>query len=598
MGIENQNFSNNEKNERSNPSDARMEASQNFQNDLNFYYPDSNQSNNANGQRELDQMLNADLQSQGLLPEFAISDDKTSENASAADKTNDGEGKQPDAPTDKQEWTIAIDLTTSLADGKYGAQQKQEQLRDLAEQTKGTDVTLDVQYLLPDSNEKNAGGTLKHFQIKDGQIIEQEDTRSKGIAQDIEDLLKKASQEDPSNKIGLILQSHGTTQDGIKDENGNTANLDQINQAISNGLEGSGHEKLDMLDLDSCLTASTATLNELKNSTDNLVASSQTESAGPNSDGQNLNAALSNLLEDPSLTGSELAEEFVNEAKEGSNGNGTATLAHFDMSKVDELDSSLDNLGNTLAELAKDPQNNAVLKKDIEEAARYAPGSDTDETSGLENRDLKQVLANISESLESGELKDQTGQLQKSLERAIKAEDDVSVSNYTGESKNPTSKLDPEKTGDLSIFAPSEKFNDTEGTGERANPLNQLNKLLSEDTLSHIDSMEDVEQFKSMVVQTYEQILAADIDSASKDAVKNALEQDINSLKSAATVDQYKDAARKLNTERQTLLASDAEQSYIDLATRTAQEKKEKSYKNAQDQEAPGWNKFLDALYA
>lgn len=615
MGIENQAISNNENTEQelkdSSTNDAGIEASQNFQNDLYSYYQDSTQSISANAQQEINQKYNADLQSQRLLPplDINVSDrnnadaeikvDQNNDTNAAADSSGDSNptGSSADKQ-EKQEWTVAIDLTTSLNDGEYGAEKKQEQLRDLAEQTKGTDVTLDVQYLVPDSDAEGAGGTLKHYQIKDGQIIEQEDTRSRGTAQDIEDLVARASHEDPSNKIGLIIQSHGTTQDGIKDENGNTASLDQINDAIANGLEGSGHDKLDMLDLDSCLTASTATLNKLKDSTEHLVASSQTEAAGPNSDGQNLNAALSNLLDDPSLTGSELAEEFVNEAKEGSNGDGTATLAHFDMSKVDELDNSMDALGNTLAELAKDPENRSVLQKDIEDAARYAPGGDTDEITGLQNRDLKQLLANFKSSLDAGELKDPTGKLARDLERAIKAEDDVSVSNYTGESKNPTSKLDPEKTGDLSIFAPGAKFNDVGATGERANALNQFGKYLGEDTLSRIDTMEEVEQFKSIIDRSYQELLEIEVDSESKEAVQKALDQDIEAVKSASTVEEYKEAVRKLDSNRQALSTSDAYKNYEELATREAQEKKDRSYLNAQDQEAPGWNNFLNTLYA
>jgi hypothetical protein len=606
-----------------NSNDNNLEATRNLQNDVNDLRG-SSLTNSTDAQSK--QKSNDLLQSKGLLPgcdimpvsdssqyTYSTTNDSASAQAKDSLQTNstsntDAARQQSDslqagstennstANADQQEWTVAVDLTTTLNNGEFGAEKKQEQLRQLAEQSKDSNVTLDVQYRVPDSDAEGAGGTLKHYQIKDGQIIEQADTRSKGMAKDLEDLVSTASHDDPSKKIGLIVQSHGTPQDGIRDGMGDSANLDQLDEAISNGLKGSGHDKLDMLDLDSCLTASTATLNKAKNVADNLVASAQTETAGPNSDGQNLNAALSDLFNNPTVDGSQLSDEFVTEAKNDANGKGTETLAHFDLSKADQLDNSLDNLGNTLTELAKDPSNRAVLQRDIENAVRYAPGNDQNETSGLENRDLKQVLNNIKASLDSGELNDTTGKLSQAVEQAMSAENAVTVSNYTGKSKKPASNLDPATTGDLSIFAPGQNFNDVHATADRGNLLNKLGDISSDDTSSQITSMDQASMVRKQLDQDYADITKSSVGSADLDAVKNALGQDITKLDSATTLDEYKQAAQKLNSDVTGLKGTKIYQDFEALARQKAQQKKDRDYQNAQNEEAPGWNNFINSM--
>lgn len=537
----------------------------------------------------LAQNPNDSLESQGVLPKLDLEDPPPSSNS--------------DASTDTQEWTIAVDLTVTqqTSDGESGAIQKQEELKKLAEQTKEAKVTLEVQYLVP--NENGEGGTLKHYQIKDGQITEKPDTESKGMAQDLEDLVARASHDDPSEKIGLIVQSHGTAQDGISSGKGNSASLDEVDQAISNGLAGSGHEKLDFLDFDACLMGSTATLEKTKDLAENLVASAQLEGAMPGADGQDLNAALSELMKDPSMDGYELAEKFVDEAEKGSNNastkgkpDGTSTLAHYDLSKVDDLNSSLNTLGNTLAELAQDPNNKAVLQQDIEESTRYGAVNDRFEVRDLQNRDLKEILNNIKQSLDSGELSDPSGKLAKDLEKAMAAEDSVSASNYTAPPDG-SGDLDPNKIGDLSIVAPSQNFNDVNDAGERQNMLNLFGQGFTAESLNKVSSMDVVSRNQEKAKGMYEQLLAT-TDGANEEMLKTALDQQLNSLLAATSVDEYKKAARELDTALKSLNGTEVYDQFQEIAVEQARKTKEDVYQQAQKQETAGWNEFIRSLDA
>lgn len=566
-----------------------------LQDDVNDLRNSDNSQNSALLKQEW-QKSNEQLESQGVLPLLHLTNDGKTSAENTNQQTSSGQNDLA-----KQEWTVAVDLTANTGEGQFGAESKQEQLRQLAEQSKGSDVTLDVQYRVPDSDDANAGGTLKHYQIKDGQIIEQEDTRAKGTAQDIQDLVSTASHDDPSNKIALIAQSHGTPQEGIKDGNQNAASLDQINNAITKGLEGSGHDKLDMLDFDSCMMASTATLDKTKDLTDNLVASAQTEAATNSqdgkSDGQNLNAALSDLLKDPGIDGSQLADKFVEEANKGSNREGTQTLAHFDLTKEDQLKNSLDDLGNTLAIVAKDPSNKSVLQNDLKDATRYAPGTDTNETSGLENRDLKQVLTNIQSSLNSGELSDPTGNLAEQVQESLSAEDQITVSQHSGQSKNPRMpKLDANTTGDLSIFAPGTEFNDVQATGNKLNLLNQFGQGVSDAHTSTLSSMDAAKHDLGTLQKNYDQLLAAAPTRADAATIKDALDKDVSSIQSAATLDGYKQAAQKLDDDISSLKETQVYKDFEDLGVQEAQKKKDRIYNAAKNEETAGWNNFMNSL--
>ncbi len=63
---------------------------------------------------------------------------------------------------------------------------------------------------------------------------------SRGLANDVTDLLRAAGQVAPASNIGLIVQSHGGAANGLEGDSGR-ASVSDVHRGVTAGLAGSGH---------------------------------------------------------------------------------------------------------------------------------------------------------------------------------------------------------------------------------------------------------------------------------------------------------------------------------------------------------------------
>ena len=409
--------------------------------------------------------------------------DSKEKNAAGTEKlVKDGKLPPVDV-TDHKQWTMAVLLSmtgpgdAAHPDG-FGAETKLKQLKQMAKETEGKSVnfmvsverSLDLKGQLCHQEKKSpadasacdaAAGesarktkTERYF-IHDGKIDQLPDSRAKTADKDLTSLLKDAQKMSPSDKLGLVVQSIGYGDTGLRTNSG-PVSIQKLDKAIELGLDGKAHKKLDVLDLDACSMDTMKPLGALKNVADNIVASSAIERVTTTNDGQNLPAAFESLMANPAQSGREFSAELVKLAKDGANGKGpdnaTITLAASDMSKYDQVKSSMDKFGQQLSKAMHNPALAAEIRKAVDET----PTAPTDDN----QRDLKSFARNIS-NIEN--LKDQA--LKDSAQELIKAYDSMAFAQF-GEKEQGQNDI-----GGMSTYLPGSDSLTREGLGKKSSPL-------------------------------------------------------------------------------------------------------------------------------
>jgi Clostripain family len=274
------------------------------------------------------------------------------------------------APKREQAWTVAVDLSILFDEkgprGLLGSEDKEKMLEEMVAKTKDSPVSIVVQSVVP-TGKSDKPYTLERRVIKDGVVGPATMEASHGEAADLERLVSIAAHDEPSQKIALVLNAHGLGDEGLSGgtsslKNGH-ADVADLTKSIQSGLRGTSHDKLDMLDLDSCVMGQMGVANKMSAVTDHLVASELPErvvsnEAGTKSvDSQNLSAWIDDLVKNPSINGFQLSEYVVAEAKRGANAQsfggpgftGTPSLAHYELGpeRIDFMN-AMNKLGNVL----------------------------------------------------------------------------------------------------------------------------------------------------------------------------------------------------------------------------------------------------------
>lgn len=385
-----------------------------------------------------------------------------------------------DSADEKAQWTIAVDLTSDLIlpDGTdVGAQNEFEKLQQLVESSKGnSDVAIAVQVAdnpagqLPlDGSGRQQNVNLDRYIIRDGQITKVETVDSEGMQANQTGLLKFAAEIAPSEHIGMIIQAHGGGANGLLGGTGRET-LDQLSAAVQAGLEGSGHERLDVLDFDSCSMSSAAAVGAVANVADHVVVSELRERASKNFDGQNLNAFLSDLLQNPQTSPEDLGKMIVENANSGTSPEvlpgdpfkhvGADVLASIDSVQYGQFAQALDELGARLSDAAQDEQSRHVIEKLMDGTSRL-PG----DQNFVERRDLKEFVAALKAAAENGELPDGAA-ISRAATQVLDAQtnmtDAVNVSDSGGY----------DQLGGMYVFLPVQEVRD--GTADGPNGLHWL----------------------------------------------------------------------------------------------------------------------------
>jgi len=418
--------------------------------------------------------------------------------ATDADHTASADPEKP------QEWTVAyylgadkarLDRTAKTEDSRahdVGGPEKAEQLKQIAKETKGKPVTALVDVLREtdqahaarvergkqgdpkagDPSGKPSDYLVDHYRIRDGKVERMGTSQSQGMAADVEKLTHDAAQNDPSKKLGLVINGDGGGNRGQKSDSSTLTSNDDIRQSIQRGLNGSEHDLLDILNFDQCLMSQNGSLHSFKDVTKDIVASSESELAAPGFvDGQNLGAELHNLLEHPQMTGRQWGDDIVAQAEAGKNDvslkpgehkyvidTGTPTLANIDPAKIQPLTDAIGQLGTQLKEAIADSGNRQAIEQIIQSLPQLGANPLDPQSYIDQKRDVASFTDGVRQAIKSGKISDPDGKLSQSLD-AVAAAEKSAVTSYHGSAPGGY-----DRQGGISAYLPDQDFRDVDRT--------------------------------------------------------------------------------------------------------------------------------------
>ncbi len=154
----------------------------------------------------------------------------------------------------------------------------------------------------------------------------------------------------PADNYSLTISDHGGGWTGIgpDDSSGEVMDLTELATALEDGLAAAGVDRLDLLGFDACLMATYEVANRLAPFASHLLASEELE-PGHGWD----YAALSAVVEDPSIDAATLGAAFVEGFAAQADDQGTSaeiTLSLMDLDQMPALDDALDAFAGQLTD--------------------------------------------------------------------------------------------------------------------------------------------------------------------------------------------------------------------------------------------------------
>lgn len=367
-------------------------------------------------------------------------------------------------PPKKTQWTVALDLTTDFDGDKDHKFYRLEDLKKFAAKTKGKDVAIVVQAAFADYPHKEGTKwtyTLERYVVRDGTIKRVGKAPSKGYGQDLEDLVSYTTKNAPSDKLALIMDTHGHGNEGFHGDTGRIK-LDDFIDRVKNGLKGSGREKIDLVDFDACLMAQNEVMSRVRAVTDHMVASAETEATW----GISLVPIWQQLVDKPSIDAKGLARRFIREGRvqddemwESDGHTPLDTISYADLQHYSKFRKSLDDFGSKLADLVKEPANIKVIEECIDKSRKYGSrggglgffaGANTDRY----RVDLKDFADNIARAVDSGRLPDDDRSLKAAAQDVLNKRSVLVDSNFGQDSYD--------GVGGLSVFLPGRDLRDVD----------------------------------------------------------------------------------------------------------------------------------------
>ncbi len=499
----------------------------------------------------------------------------------------------------KHDWTIAINFTTDFGDGQ-GVESGMAKLKDFAEKTKGTKLCIVAQAaILRDESEKetetDSDYKLERYVIKDGTIKQISTEDSQGYERDLQDLISYANKNEPSAKTGLIIDSHGTGNEGLIGDTGKLSVNDFV-KVVQEGLKGSGHAKLDMLDFDACLMAQDGAINKVRKVADQVVASAETESIY---DGQNYLEPIARLAKKDS-DGLALARDIVTQTHKDMESYKKAgyeptieTLAHLNLRQYDDFNKSLDNFGEQLIVALKDSQNKSKIEESIDSSQKYGHGSALlsslfgPKLAGKHRVDLRDFTEKVIAAIDNGELHDPDRNLKRAAQEVL-SKRSVIVDSYHGEG-------DFARAGGLSVFLPGRNLRNLEKESALQTTAGRLCDMTAQNKFNHAtddDSTRDkfIEAVKTEIEATRPHWFifgTRGVDNELKE-LESALQKFENAKETKAqksTFDELHQAAVKLAETN--AFKAQCQFHYKDLSEKAA-----KVYKVNDVDDSTGWSRF------
>jgi len=268
---------------------------------------------------------------------------------------------------------------------------------------------------------------------------------SRGLTEDLSDLLKSSPQAMAADKVVLLNRAHGMAMHGLRGDAGNTS-IGDLKSTLNKALMDAGKKTFDVINFDSCLIGNAQTLTELAPTAKYIIASEEPEVAiaateqmanvdkgvKPGSNAQPIAEIVRNMIAQPELDTKSMASMAfsMNEkdcktvSKDGLCG--ANTLGLYDTSAAPEFSQALDRFGKVMLDQSSVAANEAAFQV----VAQKTPVIDG-EFDGIKHtvnrRDLgiyvKLVKAGLAEGsitdTASGELAQATDRLQASMSHLV-----------------------------------------------------------------------------------------------------------------------------------------------------------------------------------
>lgn len=241
-------------------------------------------------------------------------------------------------------------------------------------------------------------------------LVDEEELSSMGDAKTLGDFLNWGVKNYPADKYMTVLWNHGGgSLSGVEfDElyNNDSLSLKELAQGLS-----IADVKFELIGFDACLMATLENAAAIAPYGKYMIASEEYEPGG----GWNYEALGEYLCENPKCDGSELGEKICDSYLEKCAATGDesmATLSVVDLSKIDNLKVSFDNMAKEMTGITEDINEFNVFSKEAVKAENYGGNTDSE---GYTNMVDLGDLAKRTESV----LDDTSASLLSSLKEAV-----------------------------------------------------------------------------------------------------------------------------------------------------------------------------------
>lgn len=536
----------------------------------------------------------------------------TSRDSSGASSANTADSSNPPGQNENaSEWTVIIDLAaTKIINGQEsGSADKAEQLKQLVEESRDKPVDMFVQLV---DKQDDGSNILRRYEIENGQLTSLDSKPAQDFASDLQDFISTATANSDSERLALIINNDGGGAKGMTgDDNakGQITSPSEFVDAVRQGLQNSGHDRLDLLDMDACLTAEVGFLDSASQVANNFVGSAETERVRPGGvNAQNLNSAMERLFENPEMTGQQFGDSIVEEARNGSNqaqslngsnehtrfDSGTNTLINLNLENYQEFDNAYNEFGNQLAEALSEPGNQTEIDNLIEQAPRFGLERSVVNSDSHSNRDLQTFAQDVQRSIDQGKLTDNDGSLSQSVENLLAAQNEITSSYYGQETDEGYDKM-----GGLSAFLPDSQYRDPQLTAQTMTGVGQF-----QDSVVHfLDRLRNHPE--NIDEQTVNGIVTS-LKLESKSVTKNEDESNqtlleplrnaLSNLDNVHSAEELTEAVSGIETITTELLNSELNARLTAEILPSVQDRHNDVFRYESAAGDSGWNRFINAL--
>ncbi len=237
-----------------------------------------------------------------------------------------------------------------------------------------------------DTSDGDWGGTRRYFITKDNDttrvrstVLAENSTVDMGASQSLQDFIQWGTQTYPAEHYCLVVWNHGAGWRSVKlpkitrgvsyDDQTNT-HIDTIH--LPDALKLGSGRKWDLLAMDASLMQMIEVAYEVRDSADFLVGSEES----PPGTGYPYDKILAKLAADPTQGGSALGVTFAQEMLAANEPNSNVTQSVLNLSKVEAIAPTLDNLGAALSAVQATQGEAIAQARDASESYSYPENHD------------------------------------------------------------------------------------------------------------------------------------------------------------------------------------------------------------------------------